>query len=181
MNNDTYPIEANGMGGRQVRIGPEYGEIYDHHYVEFTYANGVKFFSQCRHQPGCWNSFSEHAHGSKGDVNIQGHGISVLTAGSETKKWRRTHDGHQIEHDDLFAALIAGKPYNEGDYGATSTMTAILGRMASYSGKVITWNEALNSDIDLSPSGYTWDTKPRVQPGEDGIYPCATPGVTKVV
>ncbi len=176
----SHPVEAQGVGGRQVRVGKDYGEIYDHHSVEFTYADGVKLFSFCRHMPGCWSSFSQHAHGTKGHASIEGHGKSELfVTGREPRRWEREHHGHQIEHDHLFAALLAGEPYNEGDYAATSTMTAILGRMATYSGQVVRWDEALASNLDLQPESYAWDATPPVLPGEDGIYPCAVPGVTR--
>lgn len=177
-----HPVKANGMGGRQVRIGSQYGEIFDHHSVEFDYPGGVKLFSYCRHIPGCWDSFSEHAHGTLGQANIEGHGTAVLRVdGQEPQSWKRTEDGHQTEHDDLFAALRAGKPYNEADWATESTMTAILGRMATYSGREVTWDEAMQSDLDLSPSGFTWDSVPQSKPGPDGIYPCALPGVTRAV
>ncbi|NOX53350.1 MAG: Gfo/Idh/MocA family oxidoreductase [Planctomycetes bacterium] len=175
-----HPVEAQGSGGRQVRIGKDYGEIFDHHCVEFTYEDGTKFFSYCRHIPGCWNSFSEHAHGTKGFASIQGHGTALLQIdGKEPMTWKRERDGHQVEHEDLFAALLAGKPYNEGDYGATSTMTAILGRMATYSGKVVTWDEAIHSKLSLGPEELAWDAEAPVKPGPDGLYPCAMPGTTK--
>ena len=175
-----HPVEAQGMGGRQVCVGPDVGEIYDHHTVEFTYANGVKMFSYCRQIPGCWNSFSEHAHGTKGSASIEGHGNSVLSvAGQESQRWSRGPDGHQVEMDDLFAALLAGQPYNECDWAAESTMTAILGRMATYSGKVVTWDEALNSQLDLTPKSLTWDGETLVHPDANGIYACAMPGITQ--
>jgi predicted dehydrogenase len=178
----AVPAEAQGSGGRQVRIGPDYGEIFDHHTVEFTYPNGLKMFSYCRHIPRCWNSFSQHAHGSKGSVHIEGHGhAELLIAGQDPIRIQRGPDGHQLEHDHLFAALLEGQPYNEGDYGASSTMTAILGRMASYSGQVIRYDDALNSAIDLSPESLEWDAAPKVLPGPDGLYPCAMPGTTKVL
>ena len=176
------PVSANGMGGRQVRIGKDYGEIFDHHAIEFEYADGTRCFSFCRHIPGCWESFSEHAHGTKGEVNIEGHGRSFLRVnGGESMKWERGPDGHQLEMDDLFAALLAGQPYNEGDHGADASMTAILGRMATYSGQVIRWEDAIKSEINLAPDTFTWDAKPKSAPGPDGIYPCAIPGVTKTV
>ncbi len=175
-----HPVKANGMGGRQFRIGKEYGEIYDHHSVEFEYADGTRLFSYCRHIPNCWSSFSQHAHGTKGEANMVGHGKMKITAeGKDPIKWRRGSDGHQIEHDDLFAALLAGKIYNECDSSAASTMTAVMGRMATYSGKVVTWEEAMNSKVDLSPNGYAWDATPQPKPGPDGLYPCAMPGITK--
>jgi predicted dehydrogenase len=175
-----HPVEAEGMGGRQVRVGKDVGEIFDHHAVEFTYANGVKMFSYCRHIHGCWNAFSEHAHGTKGAVDIEGHGSSVLSvAGQQPRRWKRGADGHQVEMDDLFAALAAGEPYNEADWAAESTMTAILGRMATYSGKIVKWDEAIQSQLDLTPKPLAWNAEPLVKPGPDGIYPCAVPGVTK--
>ena len=178
----SLPIEANGMGGRQVRVGKDVGEIFDHHFVEFTYPGGLRMFSQCRHQPGCWNSFSEHAHGTKGSVDIQGHGTAeMILADGERKRWDRGPDGHQIEQDVLFRKVAAGEPHNEGDYGATSTMTAILGRMATYSGKIIKWDEALASNLEIVPRELSWDADPGPKPGPDGIYPCAVPGVTQVL
>jgi predicted dehydrogenase len=177
---DAHPEEAQGMGGRQVRVGPEFGEIFDHHAVEFTYGNGVKLFSYCRHIPGCWNSFSEHAHGTKGFATMQGHGSTSLEVyGQEPIKWRRETVGHQAEHDYLFAAMAAGKPYNEADYGAKSTLTAIMGRMATYSGKIVTWEAALNSKLNLMPERLAFDAEAPVKPNADGTYPCAVPGMTK--
>ena len=175
-----HPVQAQGMGGRQIRKGPEHGEIYDHHAVEFTFADGVKLFSFSRHMPGCWNSFAEHAHGAEGFASIEGHGPSLLqVAGREPQRWEREADGHQVEHDDLFAALLAGEPYNECDWAAESTMTAILGRMATYSGQVVDWDQAIASDLDLQPESRSWDAEAPVQPREDGTYACAVPGVTR--
>jgi predicted dehydrogenase len=175
-----HPLSANGMGGRQVRIGKSYGEIFDHHAVEFEYADGIRCYSFCRHIPGCWESFSEHCHGTKGHANIEGHGRSFLSLDSgQQMKWERGPDGHQLEMDDVFAALAAGTPYNEADYGAEASMTAILGRMATYSGQVVRWDTAIQSPLDLSPGKLAWDAQPQSKPGADGIYPCAVPGVTK--
>ncbi len=172
----AHPVQANGMGGRQVRKGKDHGEIFDHHAVEFEYADGSRLFSFCRHIPGCWNHFGAYAHGSQGFAEA---GQVVSVEGEAPRKFERGPDGHQVEHDDLFAALVAGEPFNEGDYGATSTMTAILGRMATYSGQVVTWDEAINSQTDLSPEAYAWDAEPPVTPDENGFYACAIPGVTK--
>jgi predicted dehydrogenase len=175
-----HPVEAQGMGGRQIRKGKDHGEIFDHHAVEFTYGNGVKLFSFCRHMPGCWDSFSQHAHGTAGRASIQGHGNSKLLAdGKPPMRWRRGPDGHQVEHDELFAALVAGEPYNELDWAAASSMTAIMGRMATYSGKVVSWDQALDSEVDLMPADLSWDARPLVEPDENGYYACAVPGVTK--
>ena len=173
------PVEANGMGGRQFRKGKEHGEIFDHHAVEYTYADGAKLYSFCRHIPGCWNLSGGFAHGTRGFANAGGGDYSINLNGQAPQKWEAGQDGHQVEHDDLFKALLAGEPFNEADYGATSTMTAILGRMATYSGKVVKWDEALNSDLDLGPDRYAWDADPPVMPDENGDYPIPMPGVTK--
>jgi len=176
-----HPVRAQGMGGRQVRIGKDYGEIFDHHAVEFEYADGTRMYSYCRHIPNCWGSFSQHAYGPKGSVSIEGHGTATINIrGQAPVKIKRGPDGHQIEWDDLMAALQAGQPYNEVLPSTDSTMTAILGRMATYSGKVVEWDAALQSTIDLTPERLAWDAPCKTGPGQDGIYPCAMPGVTKV-
>ncbi|MBN1854439.1 MAG: Gfo/Idh/MocA family oxidoreductase [Pirellulales bacterium] len=175
-----HPVSAQGMGGRQVRIGKEYGDIFDHHAVEFTYPDGVKMYSYCRQTPGCWTSFSQHAHGTKGSARLDGEGTAELSIdGEPSKRWDRGKDGHQVEMDDLFAAYIGGRPTNEVDATADGTMTAILGRMATYSGKEVSWDDAFHSNLDLAPETLTWDAKPRVLPDEKGYYPCAVPGVTQ--
>lgn len=170
---NAYPVRAEGMGGRQVRTGPEYGEIYDHHAVEFEYADGSRMFSYCRHMPNCWEDVSEHAIGSKGTADIRAYSIVP----KDGEKWRyrgEKKDPYQVEHDDLFASIRAGKPFNEAEAGAMSTMTAILGRMATYSGKVISFEDALKSEISLAPKQYAWDA-----PAPTPLI--ATPGVTQVV
>jgi predicted dehydrogenase len=176
----AHPVRAQGMGGRQVRMEPGIGEIFDHHAVEYEFADGSRMFSACRQIPGCWNSFSQHAHGTRGYASISGHGISQLfVTGQKPQEWKRTADGHQVEMDDLVAALQAGQPYNEADWAAESTMTAILGRMATYSGKMVEWDAALASQLDLAPARLAWDAVPKSKPGPNGVYPCATPGVTQ--
>jgi myo-inositol 2-dehydrogenase / D-chiro-inositol 1-dehydrogenase len=175
-----HPIEAQGNGGRQVRIGKDFGEIFDNHSVEFTYPDGVKMFSYCRHIPNCWNSFAQHAQGTSGKADFKGQGeTGLFIDGQEPVRWKQGADGHQLEWDDLMAALMAGKLYNEADWATESTMTAILGRMATYSGKVVSWDTAINSELDLSPERLAWDAEPRVKPDADGCYACAVPGLTK--
>jgi len=169
----AYPVRASGMGGRQVRTGKDYGEIFDHHAVEFEYADGSRMFSQCRHIPNCWTSVTEHAHGTRGTSNL----TSAIIEPTGGERWRyrgEKENPFQTEHDDLFANIRAGNIPNEGEYGALSTMTAILGRMATYSGKVIQWDEALASEINLQPKEYAFNaTAP--------VPAVAIPGVTQVV
>ncbi len=178
---NAYPVKARGMGGRQVRTAKEYGEIYDHHAVEYFFADGSTMFSQCRHIRGAWSSVSEHCVGTKGNADVSGH--LIRATGSDAWRYRGTKnvDPYQQEHDDLFAAIRGNKDYNEAFNGAKSTMTAILGRMATYSGAEISWDDALNSQIDLFPEKLAWDAMPKSLPDENGFYMVAVPGQTKTV
>jgi myo-inositol 2-dehydrogenase / D-chiro-inositol 1-dehydrogenase len=137
-------------------------------------------FSYCRQIPDCWNAFSEHAHGTKGRADIAGYGKGeLLVAGQKPQRWKQGIDGHQVEMDDLLDAIVTGRSYNEADWAAESTMTAILGRMATYSGQVVKWDEAINSQLDLTPKDLSWNGEPLVKPDANGLYACAIPGVTK--
>lgn len=173
-----YPTEARGQGGRQVRTGREFGEIYDHHFVEFSYASGAKMFSQCRHQQGCWNSVSEHAHGTLGTADVS-RGVIKKHAGGDWMFEGDNPNPYQVEHDRLIAAIRSDQPHMEAENGARSTLTAILGRMATYSGKVVTFDEALNSELALVPTAYTWDAEPPTTPDSDGRYPIPMPGISR--
>ena len=177
------PVSAQGMGGRQVRTGKEYGEIYDHHYVEFTYADGTIMNSQCRHIKNCWDEVNEKLVGTKGTVDF-GEGSVMGYNGKSILKYDAKNDPnpYQVEHDLLFDAIAKGEyKFDNAAYGATSTMTAILGRMATYSGKMIKWDEALNSKISIMPKEYAWDANPPVLPNEEGFYPIPMPGSTEVI
>jgi myo-inositol 2-dehydrogenase / D-chiro-inositol 1-dehydrogenase len=177
---DGHPVKASGMGGSQRQRGPDDGEIFDHHCVEFEYADGSKMFSQCRHIRGCEGNVSEHAIGTKGTAALSSYDIRP-TGGENWRHTGRPDKPYQVEHIDLFAAIREGRPYNEGDYGANSTMTAILGRLATYGGKTVTWDNAINSNISVMPTEYAWDATPPVVPGANGMYSQAVPGLSKVV
>lgn len=178
-----YPVKAQGMGGREVRKGKDYGEIFDHHFVEFHYADGSILNSQCRHQPKTMNKVDELLTGTKGklfagDANIVDHKGKVLYQFD-----RKTENNpYQSEHDELFAAIAKGDfKFWDAENGAKSTMTSILGRMATYSGQVIEWDKAINSGIDIHPKVYDFAAAPPILPNADGLYPVAVPGVTKYV
>jgi hypothetical protein len=177
------PVKANGMGGCEVRKGPDYGETFDHHCVEFEYENGTKMFSQCRHIPGCWNQVAEFAHGTKGVADISNGKIgkdfnSLSEVGGENRargaRGRKGENGHALEHVDYFASLRSGNPINEGEWGAMSTMTAILGRMATYSGKEVMMKDALERGLQLVLKDLAMDATPPA-PSR------AVPGLTKVL
>jgi len=178
----STPVKAHGMGGREVRTGLDHGEIFDHHFIEYEYADGSRMFSQCRHIKGCMNRVSEAFHGSKGTAPKPG--VLIGKGGEKIMDYDDSEDGnpYQVEHDKLFAAIAAGEyKYADAENGANATLTAIMGRMASYSGKVIEWDDALNSNIDLSPTSYGWDANPPVMPDENGKYSIAIPGQTITV
>jgi len=177
-----YPVRAHGMGGCEVRKGKDYGEIFDHHAVEFEYADGSRCFSQCRHILGCWNDVSEHLIGTKGTCHCEG-GDRHVIRGENAWRFRKegAKDPYQQEHDDLFAAIRNDTPYSEAENGAKSTMTSILGRMATYSGKVIEWEKAIESQLDYFPKTLAWDAEPPVKPNADGMYQLPVPGKTITV
>ncbi|MBC8872262.1 MAG: Gfo/Idh/MocA family oxidoreductase [Planctomycetes bacterium] len=173
-----YPVMAQGQGGRQVRTGKDYGQIYDHFAIEYTYEDGSKLFSQNRHIPACWNSIAHHAYGPEGHAHI---GKGTIEGKNEWRLRERSPNPYQVEHDELFDAVRTDKPYNEAVYGAMSTLTAIMGRMAAYSGQQIGRQEALESDVSLLPKRLAWDADAPISPDADGAYPVAKPGVTKVL
>jgi predicted dehydrogenase len=194
-----HPESAQGMGGRMQRVDKKYGQIYDHHYVEYTYANGVRVNSQCRHQSNTKPDVREEFTGTKGKVYLDNSGKCYAVdhkgntiwkyrpsggaAGADGeqkgKKSRRSGsdpDPYQVEHDTLQAAIRDNKPLNNAYYGAESTMTSVLGRMATYSGKEIKWDEAFNSKVQHMPAIVTAETEAPVKPNADGWYPIAIPG-----
>jgi predicted dehydrogenase len=176
-----YPVKAQGFGGRQVRKSKEHGEIFDHHYVEFHYADGSILNSQCRHMPGTSSKVDELLVGTKGKIYCDAARITDLR-GKTIFQFDKSKERnpYQTEHDELFAAIAKGEyKYADAENGAYSTMTSILGRMATYSGQVIDWDKAINSGLNLHPSVYAFDAAAPVNPGPDGFYPVPVPGVTK--
>jgi predicted dehydrogenase len=164
------PAKVMGMGGRQVRTGPEYGNIFDHFAVEFEYPNGARVMSMCRQIPGCADRVEEKIVGTKGSAFGYGE-ISGPNA------WK--FEGDEInpyvqEHADLIAGIRAGKPLNEGKRIAESTLCAIMGRMSAYTGRAISWDWAMNaSKLDLTP--------PKFEFGPLPVEPVAVPGKTPLV
>lgn len=176
-----YPVRAQGMGGREVRKGKEHGEIFDHHYVEYQYADGSILNSQCRHIPGTMSRVDELLIGTKGKIQA---GAANIVDGKGKILYqydkKAENNPYQTEHDELFTAIAKGDyKFADAENGAKSTMTSILGRLATYSGQIVEWDKAINSGLDLHPKAYAWDAPTPVVPNVDGYYPVATPGVTK--
>lgn len=173
---DEPPAKAIAVGGRQL---PNYdGSIYDHFEVNYEWTDGTRAFMGCRQIPGCWNQNGDYIIGSTGTGRI---GIKPPpTAAVEIvgdKAWRYNgpkNNMYQTEHDELFASIRSGKPINDGVRMSTSTLAAIMGRMAAYTGQEITWDMAMNSQETLVPDTLDWNMKldlPKV----------ALPGITKFV
>ena len=168
---DVPPESATSLGGLQSRQGPELGTIFDHHAVIYQHAGGLKHFHYCRQQNGCANDISTEIIGSEGVCDVE---KGIIRDEQGNVKWKysgpKGQQMHQAEHDELFDSIRTGKPLNNGEYMCHSTMLAILGRMASYTGRKIKWDQAIHSTEDLSPPSYDWTVKLAVPP-------VATPGV----
>ena len=173
---DVAPLSATGTGGRQSRTDDLFGNIYDHFAIEYTYANGAKGFHFSRQQKDCSRSYAVEIMGTEGVAKVD----CIKRKHTIQRPYRlweysgETNNMYQTEHDELFAAIRAGKPINDGDWMAQSTMMGILGRMVAYTGQTITYEDALKSDEILGPKidEYNWELD----------WPTASvakPGITK--
>ncbi len=191
---DRSPVKAWATSGRQVRTDPKWGDIYDHHAVVYDYGDGVRMYALARQQPNCFNDYSESLIGTKGRCDLQKgvivgetnwtHGevagdLSGYSGRQDAKSKLRPM--HQVEQDELFAAIRAGKVVNDGDYTCHSNLLAILGRTAGYTGQEITWEQMEASQLDMSPERYAFDATPPVVQDAEGKYPIPMPGVTPFV
>jgi len=157
----THPISAMGVGGRQVRTDPQYGNIYDHFAVDYEYPNNVHVMSMCRQYSGDYDrKVGEFMVGTKGKADPSG----TIYGQNPWKFEGPDNNPYEQEHADLIESIRSGSPVNETENVAYSTLTAIMGRESAYTGKIITWDEMMNSDLDLSPTAYTMDTKPPNRP-----------------
>jgi predicted dehydrogenase len=181
-----HPVSVQGTGSRAWRTGKDYGEIYDNHSIELTYADGAVINSQCRHFEGTANRVDESFQGTKGKIYLSGSNQAIMKDYSGKELYNHNTKGnanpYQTEHDELFDAVSKGEyKFSNVDYAATSTFSSIIGRYATYSGQTIKWDEALASNISLMPERFAWDANPRLMPDEKGLYPIAMPGQTKVI
>lgn len=168
---DQTPVSCYGLGGREVRTGEEYGNIFDHHAVMYEYAGGQKMFHYTRQMAGCFNQTEDFIMGTKGNAKIL---AGVIEGQNNWKYDGPSGNMYDLEHKALYEGMRSGNIINNGDYMTKSTMCAIMGRMATYTGKQVTWDEAWNSQEDLTPKSYEWG--PVTIP-----TPIAVPGKTKLV
>ena len=167
---DVYPAKATASGGRSVRTEEKFGNIYDHFNTTYEWSNGVKAFSSCRQWANSSTNVADFVLGTKGKAAVQQHAIEMYDGKTWRHKKAKTDDMYQNEHNELFASIRSGDHINNGEYMCNSTLMAIMARMAAYTGKTITWDEALNSDLDLAPKKLDW--------GDVTMNPIPVPGVT---
>jgi myo-inositol 2-dehydrogenase / D-chiro-inositol 1-dehydrogenase len=171
---DVPPVSCSAVGGRQVRTGGEFGHIYDHFGVVYDYENGVRGFHFCRQIANAAADNSDYFMGADGVAHIvRSFTGPFVIRGKNSWRFReqRPSDMYQNEHDELFASIRRGQPINDGVWMAHSSLLGIMGRTAAYTGQVVTWEAALNSQENLLPAKLSWDTA-------ISVPPVAMPGIT---
>jgi|SRR5690625_555687 len=176
----SYPVRAFGTGGKAEMRSAGSGDIFDHYYIEYEYADGSRFHSRTRHINGCWMDRSISIQGTGGSGNIAAWRDSEIIGLDNQVIWHYddTNDPNpfQTEHDLFFESIRSGKPMNDTEWAGMSNMTSIMGRMAVQSGQQIEWDQAFNSDLVLVPDHLTFDSDPHAMPDENGHYHVITPG-----
>ncbi len=172
---DRPPARVTCLGGRSARSGPEHGNVFDHFSAVYEYEDGRRAFHTCTQLDGCPTDNTDYIYGADGLARVNGWTPTyVIRDRKGALVWE--HDGspipdmYQTEHNELFASLRAGRPLNNGAHGARSTQMAVMARMAAYTGQVITWDQALNSEEDLLPPSLAFGPSP--------VAPVAVPGRT---
>jgi len=173
------PLKCHGLGGRSSMVEPVYGDVFDHHSVVYEFENGVRVYALCRTTTGCYDECSSIVLGAKGRASL----LDCRLWGETDWRWRGQGDPYQIEHDLLFAGIRAGKPVNNGDYMARSTMITVMGQISCYTGKEVTWEQIMASDFAYPPlpEDCKDGMEPPTQPGPDGSYPVYVPGRTRLI
>jgi len=186
---NALPVAAHGHGGRQTRTAPD--QMFDHYCVEYIFEDGTRLFAQGRHIDNCYSTFTDYVNGSRGSAilmtNLSAANPRIYKSHVQSREneiWRYegpTPDPYQVEHDLLFDAIRNDKPYNETERCAKAAMVAIMGRMASHSGQLLTYEQALASNLELAPGLEKWTTEsdPPAMPDTSGRYAISMPGQTK--
>ena len=184
----AWPVEAQGFGGRCYQ---EAGSQFDHYTVEYTFADGAKLFAFSRHMPNCWSTYADYAHGSTGSAVIMaslGDPKPRIYKGQKMVKenvvWQFGQPDPNPYHAEwklLLDAIREDKPHNEARRAGEAEVAALMGRMATHTGQLVTWDQAYNSDFQFVADidSMTFDTPAPVHDAPDGLYPCPQPGLTK--
>ena len=174
---EVPPVKAWGMGGRQVCVEPHYGDQFDHHAVVYEYPNDIRVFAYTRDMLGCYNETSDVILGTKGRAILPN---KPRIEGEKPWQYEGAKPSmYDMEHKEMYEAIRAGKTVHNGNYMFTSSMLAILAQMVCYTGQMITWDQAMKSELNFALPRYGWDVEPPVKPGRDGRYPTAMPGITQ--
>ncbi|MCH2132465.1 MAG: Gfo/Idh/MocA family oxidoreductase [Phycisphaerales bacterium] len=159
--NNMQPDRCITVGGRQMRSGPESGNVYDHFSVVYEYPDGTRSFHDCRQMPNCWSDNTEKIFGTKGDCYVNSWGPTQIITGENPWEYEGPNPNmYQVEHNELFKAIRDGNLINDGPEMTRSTLMSIMGRMSAYNGQPVTYEEALNSDDRLGPTVYEWGNVP---------------------
>ena len=177
---EQAPLKAHGLGGRSTLCGEIYGSVFDHHSVIYEFASGIRLYAFCRTIENCYNEVSSILLGSKGRANI----LQTRIEGANPWQYQGPRaNPYDLEHVELFKAIRAGTPVNNGHYMVRSTLMALMGQFSCYTGKEVTWEQISTSDFHFppKPEDVRLDMEPPVKPGPDGTYPVFTPGVTRLL
>lgn len=174
---NKVPLKCHGLGGRSSMVGPIYGDVFDHHSVVYEFENGPRVYALCRTTTGCYDEDSSLIFGSKGRASIKGCRIR----GETNWRWQGQCDPYQIEHDRLFAAIRSGRPLNNGEYMARSTLITVMGQLSCYTGKEVTWEQISQSDFCYAPRPEDCHDgmEAPTNVGSDNSYPVPVPGQTR--
>jgi predicted dehydrogenase len=182
---NAVPTKCHGLGGRSSMTDAIYGDVFDHHSVIYEFPSGIRVYAFCRTTTGCYDESSSIVLGSKGRASL----LAGRLWGAQNWRWQPSSndphqvDPYQIEHDRLFAGIRAGKPVNNGDYMAQSTMITVMGQISCYTGKEVTWEQINASDFFYAPKPEDCrdGMEPPTKPGPDGSYPVPIPGRTRMI
>jgi myo-inositol 2-dehydrogenase / D-chiro-inositol 1-dehydrogenase len=169
---DQSPLKAVAVGGRQTPNNQ--GNIFDHMFVVYEFPDDVRAFVGQRQVGNTHTDNSDYLMGSAGFGKIQGWSAPFIKGKENWRYKGPKSDMYQVEHDELFASIRSGKPINDGEWMAHSSMMGIMGRMAAYTGQEITWEQAMNSQEKLVPEQLDWKMKL-------DFPSMAMPGVTKLI
>lgn len=167
LHHDVPPVKCYGTGGRQVRTDAIYGDIYDHFSIVYEWADGTRCFASTRQMADCFSETEDYVYGTKGVAKVLAHQIQGESKWKFDEKKPSMYD---LEHVALMKAIRSGTPINNGDYMCKSTLMAIIGREAAYSGQVIKWDEAMESNQKLGPDRPDWGAAPEVEVKMPGKY-----------
>jgi myo-inositol 2-dehydrogenase/D-chiro-inositol 1-dehydrogenase len=174
---EAAPVKCHGLGGRSTMVEARYGDVFDHHAVVYEMADGVKIYAFCRTTPGCYDENSSMVYGTEGQANV----LACRITGARRWRWEGQCDPYQEEHNQLFAAIRAGRTLDNGDYMIRSTQIAVMGQLSCYTGQEITWDQVQASQFFYPPKPEDCrdDMEPPTRPGPDGTYPVPQPGRTR--